>query len=232
MPRQDLGWLAVLGSSAVWLVAVLDADLCSFAFELSLRRGRRRKMTKCTLGALLVLTLAVPTLAVPMYIYNEGEAPSLQGERINVKQDFLEISASTPTHVQHGNGRILREPTLSMGTEELKALFAACDFVLTVDGVVVPPDCATATAWTGDGQVLWAVENCYEFDEGFFSPGIHILEGKWTLDAFPCALDVGGCHEGGTFAGTHILFTVERDTAIDGLLCWTLTHILTLAVLP
>jgi hypothetical protein len=174
--------------------------------------------------AILFLGLCV---ALPAWAQEE------EAVRINIKQDVLTISASqTIWWLSHGWGIPAVSDTVGW-TEEQVRDFQLCHllFGLVVDGVPQAPDEVTYSIYTPPGdEPVWVVD--WVFTKPF-APGIHVLEGTWSILGLPCEYyDYEPCCCRPDSSENPFGIVVLENEVRDGLLTQRNRHTLTLIVLP
>jgi len=164
----------------------------------------------------------------------EGQEATPPGDEIhlNVKNDMMEISAAQGAWVRHGVSAVLVERTEGLGATELcHFLCSHLLFDLAVDGRRLAPDSIVVSQWHPEDlpRGVWLIEWYWLFPSGYFAPGVHCLEGRWSITELPCEYSLQGCE---SLLVPDSLFTiVQPNTSAGGVISGVVAHILTLSVL-
>lgn len=185
-----------------------------------------------------VLFVSLPAMADSQWLfYYEGGAPTPSGTRLNLRGvDLIEMGASEAASVDHGfAGGPLVAATTGMDQLALQSLFDHYSFQLIIDGTAVAYSYRFAECRAyGEEPAAWSLGYVFEFAAGYFSPGVHVLEGRWTARDVQCIYltrsPATDCSD--ETLEPALFFTVGRHAIEDGLLQLELSHISTLMVLP
>jgi hypothetical protein len=164
-----------------------------------------------TTAAVETVTIATADGPLTCYIFDSEYIPSTRIPIQGNGNGLFQIASSEPSFVGHGWGGPLQACVAGLSTaERCSFLRDHCRFELTLNGTRLVPTYMAVWPYEVEGYATWAVRWHYEFPAGFFSPGIHVLVGKWLLVDFPCSCDSSGC--------TDPIYAGGRWSVSDGLL--------------
>lgn len=177
--------------------------------------------------------LSIVILLVGFCITLSTAAQEEEAVRINIKQDVLTISASQTTWwLSHGWGIPAVSDTVGWSEGQLHDFqLRHLLFELVVDGVPQVPNDVTYSIYTPpDDEPLWVID--WVFTKPF-APGIHVLEGTWSILGLPCEYyDYEPCCCRPAPSENPFEIVVIQNEVWDGLLTQRNRHTLTLIVLP